>query len=433
MDNSKAAKTKSKDDGEKSLAEPKETTVAKSDDEEVVSEKTSELKRSTDSFEEILMRSHSPSNISHIETVQTMPTDDGGVLKITRSVKEMVGSCPKIGASEAIGRQVREIKEHKSKDVNTYCDIKTESIEAQDGTKLKRTCQTARVRYTAGNRVSLAAMLRNPFSPLNAGDSSADSSSAGLQSQQQQSSITSSSASYQTSNLTHKNEFSSSSSSTQSQSHLYSHSHSVPATSSVVHINRDRFPLFIPISSPYMTAASYYSSYGAADKSTTSSNSGGGYNRSASYDSSARKYTSSISQHIDESYCSYGSPTKLQKTNSSSVVIKEIVPPTFAYEIENVTIKKGETAYFEGTINGTYPFEIVWYLDDYEIKPNEHYIMNFYRDYSVSSLTGLIDYLISLKIVNCTYHDIGKYTALVRNEAGNACCSAFLTIEGIFF
>ena len=114
----------------------------------------------------------------------------------------------------------------------------------------------------------------------------------------------------------------------------------------------------------------------------------------------------------------------------STPTIKEIVPPTFSIEIENTTIKKGGTAYFKGTINGSFPFETIWYVDNYELKPDNHIETSIRQDNTETFLTGLIDYIISLKIKDCSINDIGKYTAYVRNEAGDASCSAFLIIEG---
>ncbi len=114
----------------------------------------------------------------------------------------------------------------------------------------------------------------------------------------------------------------------------------------------------------------------------------------------------------------------------STPTIKEIVPPTFSIEIENTTVKKGGSAFFKGTVNGSFPFETVWYIDNYEIKSNDHIQTSIRQDNTETFLTGLIDYIISLKINNCSISDIGKYTAYVKNEAGDASCSAFLIIEG---
>jgi hypothetical protein len=114
----------------------------------------------------------------------------------------------------------------------------------------------------------------------------------------------------------------------------------------------------------------------------------------------------------------------------STPTIKEIVPPTFSIEIENTTVKKGGPAFFKGTVNGSFPFETIWYIDNYEIKPNDHIETSIRQDNTETFLTGLIDFIISLKINNCSISDIGKYTAYVKNEAGDASCSAFLIIEG---
>ena len=323
------------------------------------------MKRTGDSFEGNLIRSSSPSNIAQMETIETMPTSDGGSLKITRSVKEIIGACPTIGANEAVGRQVRERREHVSNDVHTFTDIKSESIEAEDGTKLRRTSQTARVKYSTGGRLSASSLMSDPFAGISAsGSSSRDQTSQGDY--------------------------------------------------------RDRFPLFIPFFEPsHMTTAMYHPITAFETKSITSS--------------SQMQSSSQMGRHYEQQAEHYrhqfvgGPPNSLYHYSPS---IKEIVPPTFAYELEHLTVRKGETALFKGTINGSFPFETIWYLDNCEIRSNRHYEISMRKDYSETCLTGLIDYIISLQINDCSYRDIGKYTALVRNEAGNASCSAFLIIEG---
>ena len=109
---------------------------------------------------------------------------------------------------------------------------------------------------------------------------------------------------------------------------------------------------------------------------------------------------------------------------------KELISPTFSLEIESITLRKGQTALFRAIVNGTSPFEVNWYLGSYRLTPSNRIEMNIKQDFTDTIITGLIDYIISLKIVNCTYQDIGKYTAYVKNEAGDASCSAFLMIEG---
>ena len=132
------------------------------------------------------------------------------------------------------------------------------------------------------------------------------------------------------------------------------------------------------------------------------------------------------SNFLDERYYNPGIMSQIRSTPT----IKEIVPPTFSVEIENTTIKKGETACFKGTINGSFPFETIWYIDNNKINTNNHIETSIQQDKTATFLTGLIDYIIYLKVRNCSTKDIGKYTALVKNEAGDASCSAFLIIEG---
>jgi hypothetical protein len=125
-----------------------------------------------------------------------------------------------------------------------------------------------------------------------------------------------------------------------------------------------------------------------------------------------------------------GSANRFSTPFRGTPTIKEIVPPTFSYDLENYTVKKGENAVFKGTVNGSYPFEVMWYLDGDELKASSRIEMTVHQDYSETFLTGLIDYIVSLKILKCSHSDIGKYTVFVKNEAGDASCSAFLIIEG---
>ena len=113
--------------------------------------------------------------------------------------------------------------------------------------------------------------------------------------------------------------------------------------------------------------------------------------------------------------------------------VGEIVAPTFSYELENVSVSRGGTACFKGTVNGSVPFETRWFVNDRELladSGDERVVMSMRQDCSETFLTGLIDYIISLKVFDCDRADLGKYTAFVRNEAGDASCSAFLVFEG---
>lgn len=51
-------------------------------------------------------------------------------------------------------------------------------------------------------------------------------------------------------------------------------------------------------------------------------------------------------------------------------------------------------------------------------------------DYTYTFMTGLIDYLVLLKVRNCNKNKEGKYTVFVQNLAGDASCSGNLKIQG---
>ena len=73
----------------------------------------------------------------------------------------------------------------------------------------------------------------------------------------------------------------------------------------------------------------------------------------------------------------------------------------------------------------------IWYLNDQELRStNPNIETSIRRDYTETYMTGLIDYIVSLKVHNCTQRDAGKYTAYIRNEHGSTSSSAFLVVGG---
>jgi hypothetical protein len=338
------------------------------------------LKSARDSFEENI-RPDSPSQVSSLENVESVCTKDGEKIKIVRTVKEIHGSCPKIGAREAVGTQLRETTEKIGKGLESYTDFKTESIVGNDGTKLTRTTQASRVKYSYGSRSSSEHAKIPPTSLFATTTNS-------LTNQQQES----------------------------SPSYLNNYN----LKNYVV----DSADLKRPTMTEFFNNSTNFKSftYSASSSSAASSYKPTDYRYEIKADTSSRLYDD------------YNPPpppaTAALMIKRETATIEEIVPPTFSYEIENYTIKKGETAYFKGTVNGSYPFEVTWYLDNDELKTSSRIEMTIKQDYTETFLTGLIDYIVSLKILNCSYEDIGKYTVFVKNKAGDASCSAFLIIEG---
>lgn len=302
------------------------------------------LRRFNDGFEDHAMQPSSQSRITHLENVENVTNENGENVKRVRSVKELVGECPKIGSKEAFGRQVRETTEKSGNGVESFTDVKTESILGEDGTKLTRTSRSSRVKYSSGGRMSASSLFDN----------------------------------------------------SRRENTMF---------------NTDTTQML----NPYLGSTLFGRS------SQFSTNLDGSSSSNQQPLASLQQFNSSSNHRFSDQGLSLV---------RSTPTIKEIVPPTFSYEIENFTIQKGGTAHFKGTVNGSYPFETVWYLDNKQLKPNNRISITMKQDCSETLLTGLIDYIISLKIFNCSYEDIGKYTAYVRNEAGDATCSAFLVIEG---
>jgi hypothetical protein len=134
--------------------------------------------------------------------------------------------------------------------------------------------------------------------------------------------------------------------------------------------------------------------------------------------------TSSFYDKIHESYLYPGIMSQIRSTPTSM----NKIPPTFSNEIEDIFLRNGGTAYFKGIVNGSFPFDIIWLIENRIIEKSSRIETNLIE--STSFFNGLIDYIISLKINECTVEDIGKYSVYVKNEAGDASCSAFLIIEG---
>lgn len=281
-----------------------------------------------DSFDESIIQASQPARLIHVENSEDNFTEHGLDTKTTRTVRELVGQCPRIGAREAMGRQIRETKETLGDGLKAFSDYKTESIVGENGSRMTRTSQASAVRYSRG---------------------------------------------------------------------------------------RSSDPFFSRDLSQNLSCLSSFSSYALPPSHSFNS-----YSDSQNQSVFLNTRRSSSHRYSDQGMF----------MNRQTPTIKEIVPPTFSYEIEDFKIKQGQTAYFKGTVNGSYPFETIWYVENERIVPSSRVQISMKQDCSETFLTGLIDYIISLKIFNCTPDDLGKYTCYVKNEAGDATCSAYLIMEG---
>lgn len=152
----------------------------------------------------------------------------------------------------------------------------------------------------------------------------------------------------------------------------------------------------------------------------------------SSYRQALRKASfSGFESHMTRSAVEQAAAGAADLAGRGAPVSTENIAPNFTYQIENVHVDKGGTAYFRGTVNGSYPFDTIWYLNDQELRStNPNIETSIRRDYTETYMTGLIDYIVSLKVHNCTQRDAGKYTAYIRNEHGSTTSSAFLVVGG---
>lgn len=369
-----------------------------------------QLYQNRDSFDEAI-RPSSPSKMSRIENVENIVNTDGGKVTTVRTIKEVFGSCPQIGSKEAFGRQIRETSEKTGQGIKAFKDTKTESIIGDDGTRITRTSHTTRVKYTYGSGAlgslktpesSFFNVYRSDNKPLEYETGSIREDLSKEEEENRRSSKSAQSSSFYTS----------SSSKSEYKNDDYKWNSSQQASQL-----RENVPVFIPLAQK---------SYEDDDDQMRRTSSSSSYSSSAT----TSRYITEEPKTDESSYSSKTYTSRFKSPFRSVPTIKEIVPPTFSYELENYTVKKGDNAIFKGTVNGSYPFEVKWYLDNNELKPSSRIEMKVQQDYSETFLTGLIDYIVSLKILKCSHQDIGKYSVLVKNEAGDASCSAFLIIEG---
>ena len=361
----------------------------------------------SDSFEEYIMRPSSPNKVKYQEDIEDILNQDGSKVKTIKTFKEITGACPRINAKEAVGRQIRELSATETTGgVLSYTDLKKETIIGEDGTKLVRTSQVARIKYARPHyRNSSASSL---FSDTN-------HSYSHYAHNRNRSILHKKSAGLDTSN---NRDISFS---------IRPFTRSVSQQPQFINFGRrDSNRQFYHRG---LSSGNYY--YEQQNAANVVYDRG---NRNYLYTSPQLSTTRSRSAYANSSsgLNRFSMPGLGLSLNSRCTpTIREVVPPTFSYELENITVKQGGIACFKGTVNGSYPFETRWYVNNRELEASDQHVeITTRQDYSETFLTGLIDYIISLRIFNCSYNDIGKYTAFVRNDAGDACCSAFLVFEG---
>lgn len=94
---------------------------------------------------------------------------------------------------------------------------------------------------------------------------------------------------------------------------------------------------------------------------------------------------------------------------------EEEVKPMFIEPLEAHTVKEGETVSIKCRVNENAKADILWYLGDQPIQPNEHLI-----------LEKLENGIIKLTIENATKEDIGMYRCEAVNKSGKAATAAKL-------
>ena len=279
-----------------------------------------------------------PNSVMEKEIVQTIPTADGGSIKVTHYVKDIKRNDD----DRVLKKEERQIQEHVGDGVKVVSDIKMETQD-DDGVRTKTfTTTTTSVKkssYGSGN-VATSAKLVAELSP-------------------------------------------------------------------------ERFPKFIPIETTHEILGTEFIKF-----------------LSTSPGKSVDKLLSSKKALIkNNDYFDQFMPSRSSVISAN----EESIAPTFAFELEDLIIKKGEAAYFEGIVNGTPPFEIIWLLEDVIIELDDGRYETMFREDSIYlklKNSYITDYKISLKVNKSLSDDQGKYTLHVKNLAGEAYSFAYLKIEG---
>ena len=398
-----------------------------------------------------------PDGASEMQHVENIITEDGSNLKITRAVRDLRDS-----SNEPYGRHVRETREKLGRNMKAFTDMQAEAYE-KDGTKVKRTSVMSSVKYSSGNSsrpglVQPSLMAHDPTVFFNDDytkeitvDLNTQASSTQLQQAQEHLFYTEGvpypkgflpsptfwHRPFMTFGRNQRNDAGVSvnfkKEGSESESSFSRHSRSSFRSNSHNQVDDKNRPSSLNAhlsSTPEKIDDKYrqrsLSAYQSNLRSQQSTQQKSTQMSSSSFHSST---TSNQSQFRKSSFS--GMPPMHPITEAKVPVVTDNIPPTFSYEIENVTVEKGGTAYFRGTVNGSYPFDTIWYLNNNELRStNPNIETSIRRDYTETYMTGLIDYIISLKVHNCTNRDAGNYTAYIRNQAGDANCSAFLIVGG---
>ncbi len=405
---------------------------------------------------------------NELQHTENITTEDGSHLKVTRSVRAL--------SNDPYGRHVRETRERIGRNIHGLSDFQAENYTREDGTRVKRTQVQSQFRFS-GNRPPIilpaltaadpAVFFNDPGSNASHHDSSSTSYGATADHDSERAyaraqdylkynngipypkgfmpsptfwhpySVTRSgvSVAFEDQEDNTHGHHSRSSFRSSSHTHLPDDKHTNNRPSSLTNSHISSTPDRLRSHSAFLGQRNNNNN----NNNITTTNTKYSQLQSSSFIQSSSSSTKNQVQQLRNS-----SFSNLLDQNSASMqaihenakvpLITENMAPNFTYQIENVSVEKGGTAYFRGTVNGSYPFDTIWYLNNNELRStNPNIETSIRRDYTETYLTGLIDYIVSLKVHNCTQRDAGKYTAYIRNEHGSSTSSAFLVVGGTFF
>jgi len=382
---------------------------------------------------------------------ENITTEDGSHLQVTRSMRAL--------SNDPYGRHVRETRERIGRDMQGKSDFQDMSFTKADGTKVKRTQMHSSMRFTSGNRPALvqpSLLAADPTVFFNDGQTERTNLTIADQEAEKAYARAQEYLKYTDGVPYPKGFLPSPTFWHRPMLHTYSKNGVSVAFNEKEHSHDDsqsRHSRSSFRSSSHThqqageSAQNRPSSLNSHISSTTPDKETRLRSLSAYQNVSNRTQMNSKYSHLQSSSFIHssgnllGPSTKYRKASFSGVenmnaineakvpLVTESMPPNFTYQIENVSVEKGGTAYFRGTVNGSYPFDTIWYLNNVELRStNPNIETSVRRDYTETYLTGLIDYIISLKVHNCSQRDAGKYTAYIRNEHGSASSSAFLVV-----
>lgn len=85
---------------------------------------------------------------------------------------------------------------------------------------------------------------------------------------------------------------------------------------------------------------------------------------------------------------------------------------------ESTELVTGSDITLKGTVSGSAPFEVSWFLNDKLITSNKRHNMSVQKD------------TVILQISNCEARDAGTYRCVVANDVGEASCSCQVSLKG---